>query len=150
MLRELLLSKWSQVRLDLVTTIDKFSDDELSYRPFPNAYTAGELMLHIANEEAIEIQHGTIKALAEFPQPYDPQQFRDKASIYALLNEVHEPTVEYLKGKTDAGLEAEIELPWGGISRPIDMLWHALEHEIHHRGELSLILGLLGREGLDA
>jgi uncharacterized damage-inducible protein DinB len=30
------------------------------------------------------------------------------------------------------------------------MLWHVVEHEIHHRGELSLILGLLGREGLDA
>jgi len=25
-----------------------------------------------------------------------------------------------------------------------------MEHEIHHRGELSLILGLFGREGLDA
>jgi uncharacterized damage-inducible protein DinB len=24
-----------------------------------------------------------------------------------------------------------------------------LEHEVHHRGELSLIHGLLGREGLD-
>jgi len=30
------------------------------------------------------------------------------------------------------------------------MLMHTLEHEIHHRGELSLILGLLGRKGLDA
>ncbi|MCE7990102.1 MAG: hypothetical protein DYG89_53840, partial [Caldilinea sp. CFX5] len=29
------------------------------------------------------------------------------------------------------------------------IIWHVLEHEIHHRGELSLILGLLGREGLD-
>jgi len=30
------------------------------------------------------------------------------------------------------------------------MLWHTIEHEIHHRGELSLTLGLLGRAGLDA
>jgi uncharacterized damage-inducible protein DinB len=29
------------------------------------------------------------------------------------------------------------------------VIWHVLEHEIHHRGELSLIHGLLGREGLD-
>ena len=29
------------------------------------------------------------------------------------------------------------------------IIWHVLEHEIHHRGELSLALGLLGREGLD-
>jgi uncharacterized damage-inducible protein DinB len=32
----------------------------------------------------------------------------------------------------------------------LEMLGHILEHEIHHRGELSLILGLLGREGLNA
>ena len=31
-----------------------------------------------------------------------------------------------------------------------DMLWHVLEHEIHHRAELSLTLGLLGHEGLNA
>ncbi|MCE5207568.1 MAG: DinB family protein [Chloroflexi bacterium] len=30
------------------------------------------------------------------------------------------------------------------------MLRHTLEHEIHHRGELSLTLGLLGHKGLDA
>lgn len=27
------------------------------------------------------------------------------------------------------------------------IIWHVLEHEIHHRGELSLALGILGREG---
>ena len=30
------------------------------------------------------------------------------------------------------------------------MIEHMIDHEIHHRGELSLILGLLGREGLNA
>jgi uncharacterized damage-inducible protein DinB len=30
------------------------------------------------------------------------------------------------------------------------MILHVIEHEIHHRGELSLKLGLLDREGLDA
>jgi uncharacterized damage-inducible protein DinB len=29
------------------------------------------------------------------------------------------------------------------------IIWHVLEHVIHHRGELSLIHSLLGREGLD-
>jgi uncharacterized damage-inducible protein DinB len=29
------------------------------------------------------------------------------------------------------------------------IIWHVLEHEIHHRGELSILIGLLGREGLE-
>jgi uncharacterized damage-inducible protein DinB len=150
MLAELLLSKWTQVRSDLLATIDKFSDGELTYRPFAGAYSAGELMLHIANEEDIELHHGTIQTLATFPSPYDAEGFPDKESILSVLGDVHEHTVVYLDGKSDAELEAQIDLAWGGTSRPIDMLWHVLEHEIHHRGELSLLLGLLGREGLDA
>jgi uncharacterized damage-inducible protein DinB len=51
---------------------------------------------------------------------------------------------------TDEALAAEVELAWGGTARPVDMLWHVIEHEVHHRGELSLLLGLLGRQGLDA
>jgi uncharacterized damage-inducible protein DinB len=47
-------------------------------------------------------------------------------------------------------LGRRIELPWGGHTSLGWVVWHVLEHEIHHRGELSLILGLLGREGLDA
>jgi uncharacterized damage-inducible protein DinB len=150
MLSELLLSKWAQVRADLAKTIDKFADEELSFRPLSGGYAAGELMLHIAHEEAIEIHHGTAQTLAEFPEAYDAASFLDKESIQTVLGEVHEHTVDYLDGKSDSSLEAPLELPWGGSSRPIDMLWHALEHEIHHRGELSLYLGLLGREGLDA
>jgi uncharacterized damage-inducible protein DinB len=30
------------------------------------------------------------------------------------------------------------------------MIDHIMEHEVHHRAELSLILGKLGREGFNA
>jgi uncharacterized damage-inducible protein DinB len=150
MLSELLLSKWDQVRSDLLTTAEKFSDDELGYRPFDGAYSVAELLLHIAHEEAIEVSHGTAHTLAEFPPPYDATGFRDKESVLSVLTGVHAQTTAYLERASDDVLSAEIDLPWGGKSRPVDMLWHVLEHELHHRGELSLMLGLLGREGLDA
>lgn len=43
-----------------------------------------------------------------------------------------------------------ILIAWGPASHLIEMLGHIVEHEIHHRGELSLVLGMLGRPGLDA
>ena len=67
-----------------------------------------------------------------------------------MLASVHEETIEYVLNIDDGDLEGEIEVGWGGTYPLIDMIWHVMEHEIHHRGELSLILGLLGREGLDA
>jgi uncharacterized damage-inducible protein DinB len=50
----------------------------------------------------------------------------------------------------DQDLETEIEAQWGERNLLVNFVWHVIEHEIHHRGELYIILGLLGREGLDA
>ena len=46
-------------------------------------------------------------------------------------------------------LDRLIEAPWGKQIILGWIIWHELEHETHHRGELSLILGIVGHEGLD-
>ena len=150
MLRDLLSSKWAQVREGLLATIDKFSDGELGFRPVADGYSVAQLMLHIANEEDIEVGYALERHLDGLPPPHDAAAFTTRASILAVLQESHAHTIAYLDGLSDADLEAETALPWGQTARRIDMLMHTLEHEIHHRGELSLMLGLLGREGLDA
>jgi uncharacterized damage-inducible protein DinB len=58
--------------------------------------------------------------------------------------------VEYVSSLTDTDLGRVIKTPWGPQYRLVEMLDHMIEHEIHHRGELSLILGILGREGFNA
>jgi uncharacterized damage-inducible protein DinB len=40
---------------------------------------------------------------------------------------------------TSWGLETDVE--W--------VTWHVIEHEIHHRGEIYLMLGMLGIEAPD-
>ena len=149
-MRDLLLSNWAEVRAGLLATIDKFSDDELSSHPVPRAYSVAETMLHIANEEDGEIRFGITRELSEFPPPFDAQRYRDKPAIIGLLSDVHARTVTYLQGLNDGDLDGTVETPWDETHRQIELLWHVIEHEIHHRGELSLILGLLGRDGLDA
>lgn len=149
-MRELLLSKWAEVRAGLLATIDKFSDSELSHRPAPQGYSVAETMLHIANEEDGEVRFGLTRELSAFPAPFDLARYPEKPSIIDALSGVHARTVAYIEGLSDKDLAAEVETPWGATARRIELLWHVLEHEIHHRGELSLMLGLLGREGLDA
>ena len=71
-------------------------------------------------------------------------------AIKGILAKVHERTVEFLRDLDDAALARSITSPWGNELSLGWIIWHVLEHEIHHRGELSLILGMLGREGLGA
>jgi uncharacterized damage-inducible protein DinB len=141
---------WNQIRKGLIETIGKFSDEELNYVPFEGGYSVRQIMLHIAQEEYGEIQYGITRKLDAFPPPYAQDSYPTIDSIKGLLATVHEDTGRLLESLADEDLSKEIEAGWGGTYVLIDMIWHVLEHEIHHRGELSLILGLLGREGLDA
>jgi uncharacterized damage-inducible protein DinB len=147
---EWIISTWSRIRDGLIETIDKFTEDELTYIPFDGGYSVGQILLHIAQEERGEIQYGITGGLDGFPSDYSQGKYPTKASILSLLSDVHEHTIGYLRTLEDDDLYREIEAGWGGKHLLINMLWHVMEHEIHHRGELSFILGLLGREGLDA
>jgi len=141
---------WNQIRKGLIETIEKFADEELDYVAYDNGYSVRQIILHIAQEEYGEIQYGITREIDGFPPEYQEDAYPTIESIKALLASVHNETYRYLESLGDKDLESEIEAGWGGTYPLIDMLWHVMEHEIHHRGELSLILGLLGREGLDA
>jgi len=145
-----LADRWSNVRARLLETVDKFSDSELDFRPFATSRSVRSLMLHIANEENGEFNHGLTQTLPEFPPEYDPQLYPNRAALKALLAEVHAPNQAYLAALSDADLERVIHTPWGSDTRLVEMVDHLIEHEIHHRAELSLILGILGKRGLNA
>jgi uncharacterized damage-inducible protein DinB len=145
-----IISTWDRIRDGLVEIMDKFSEDELAYVAFENGYSVRQIMLHIAQEERGEIQYGITGDLDAFPSDYLQEEFPTKDSILTLLSDIHERTMTFLQSLEDDDLYGEIEAGWGGKHLLIDMVWHVMEHEIHHRGELSFILGLLGREGLDA
>ncbi|NIM94197.1 MAG: hypothetical protein GTO18_10865 [Anaerolineales bacterium] len=144
------ISDWRRIREGLIDTIEKFTEDELTYKPYDTCYSVGQTMLHIAHEEFGEIQYGLSKELHEFPPAYELDEYPTIGSIKDLLTDVHTQTEMYLNSLEDQDLEDEFEAQWGETRPLIDFIFHVMEHEIHHRGELSLIIGLLGREGLDA
>jgi uncharacterized damage-inducible protein DinB len=145
----LLASRWQAVRSGLLETVDKFTDGDLDFKPFPTSWTVRQIMLHIAQEERGELGLGIVRSLTEFPAAYDPGDYPTVKAIKALLGSVHATTVDFL-GTLRDDLARVVHTPWGATYRLIEMLDHIIDHEIHHRAELSLILGMLGRTGYDA
>jgi uncharacterized damage-inducible protein DinB len=145
-----IIQYWNQIRQGLLETMAKFSDEELNFVAFENGYSVRQIIMHIAQEELGEIQYGITRQLDQFPDPYQEEAYPTGETLIALLANVHNQTLRYLESLADGDLESDIEAQWGGTYPLIDMVWHVMEHEIHHRGELSLILGLLGHDGLDA
>jgi uncharacterized damage-inducible protein DinB len=145
-----MINHWRQIREGLLLVIGKFDDDTLAFTSFDGGWSAGQIMRHIAQEELGEVQMGLTGELSEWPAEFSEQAYPDVAAISELLAQIHDHTVDYMQSLDDQSLDEEIQTPWGQRTRRADTLWHVMDHEIHHRGELSLILGQLGREGLDA
>jgi uncharacterized damage-inducible protein DinB len=143
-------SHWKAVRAGLYETITRFADTELDFKPFPASWSAKQIMLHIAQEEYGEFAYGITQEIGEFPPEYNPEEYSNAESIQTLLETVNEKTLAYISSLKDADLKRVIATPWGARYALIEMIGHMIEHEIHHRGELSLILGMLGKKGFDA
>ncbi len=145
-----LKNQWRQVRAGLLATLDKFSEPELAFTPYPTAWDVGALLRHIAYEELVEVHYGLLRQPPDFPAEYRAQDYPTLDAIRNLLASVHAGTEAYLDSLAEADLDRDFTAAWDQTRRLGDFIWHTLEHEIHHRGELSLILGLLGKQGLDA
>lgn len=145
-----MFSHWEQVHADTLATMDKFRDDELHFVPFDGSWPAGQIMLHIADTEDGWLRCVVKREQQDWPE-YPLEQYPTVEEIKAVLSRVHAQTESYLATLDLQDLQRPIPSRWQeGQTIPLGwIIWHVLEHEIHHRGELSLILGLLGREGLD-
>jgi len=144
------IAHWNRVRQGTLATIDLFQEDELGFAPVAGGYTIREIAVHVAHEEEIEINYGLARLIADAPEPYPVARFPSKRAIVDQLAGVHARSIEVLHGLDLASMEEEVELAWGERLRPLDVILHVIEHETHHRGELSLALGVLGRRGFDA
>jgi uncharacterized damage-inducible protein DinB len=128
--------------------LDCFNQVDLSHIPFTGSWSVGEIALHIANAE--DGWFGTIarKAYDKWPESQNMVNYPNIKSIKSLLSETHSKTMAFLETLSLDDLDTVYDSDWGKFSLRF-IIWHVMEHEIHHRGELSLILGTLGREGLD-
>jgi uncharacterized damage-inducible protein DinB len=140
--------QWEQVRADLLATIDMFHEDELTFVPFEGSWPVGQIMLHIADCEDNWL-YGVAQQQIEPWIFYNLSDYPNRSVIKKLLDRAHCRTAAFLDRLETADLDKKYPTPEGQPYRLGWIIWHVLEHEIHHRGELSLVLGLLGRQGLD-
>jgi uncharacterized damage-inducible protein DinB len=143
-----LFGHWHEVREGLVQTLDKLTDEQLDFVPRKGLWSLGTVARHIADAEEGWFRYVVACERADWPH-YSAQQYPTVKAVKDLLAEVHARTEVYLTSLNVADLDQTIKTPWGANLPLRWIVWHVLEHEIHHRGEISLMLGLLGMEGLD-
>jgi uncharacterized damage-inducible protein DinB len=142
------INHWRNVRAGLYAALDKLNDAQLAFVPREGLWSLGTVVCHLAGAEDGWFRYALRRELPDWPD-YPAASYPTIAALKALLSETHGRTEGYLAAASEEELDRNIVLPWGGQICLREAAWHVLEHEIHHRGEVFLMLGLQGMEAPD-
>ncbi len=118
--------------------------DQYDFRPDPGGRSLGEMAWHLSEIEGY-ISYGIAKGAVTFQEaPPNLQRPREVRLLAPGYRRVHEEAVTRLADLAETQLDREI--PFADRRMPLrDILWGTiLMHEIHHRGQLSLLCRLAG------
>jgi uncharacterized damage-inducible protein DinB len=151
-----LASSFRTVRKNTIVIAEEIGEEHYNFRPAAGSRSVAETLFHIAVVPRAAHQiHGIdhLSDLAKF-------NFRDfllnrmemekqphtKPEILALLHEEGETFATWLETVTDEFLAERVSLPQppGAQKTRFEMLLGPKEHEMHHRGQLTVIERILG------
>jgi len=137
---------WGKVWRDLQLAVAILHDEHLGFRPAERySRTVGDILRHIINVEQGWIHFVVRRSLKAWPEESDGRLVTIQA-IQAELTRTHKETLEYLTTVPMDDFNRIVQVPGDGTPKLGWILWHVLEQQIHHRGELFLCLSLLGMD----
>jgi uncharacterized damage-inducible protein DinB len=117
--------------------------DRIDWTYAPGKFTLGDLLRHLAvterymfaeniqNHDSRYTSHG-----AEFASDFD--------GVIEFMQRLHAESLVIFARLTDEDLRRKCKTPGGGEIQTAKWLRSMVEHEVHHRGQIYLYLGLLG------
>jgi uncharacterized damage-inducible protein DinB len=117
--------------------------EQLEWTHKPGAFTLGDLVRHLG---AIE-RHMFAENAAGRPSRYPghgPELAAGYDAVLAYFDRMHEESLAIFRSLTPEDLARRCETPGGAKIAVWKWLRSMLEHEIHHRGQIYLMLGMLG------
>jgi arginase len=139
------LSYFGSVRRRTRAVAECIPPDRIEWAPAEGRFTAGDLVRHIAATERWMWGENVRGRPSRYPG-HGTELAEGKQAVLAYLDRMHEETVAILEGLTPDDLNARSPTPGGIELRTWKWLRAMIEHEIHHRGQLYALLGLLGVE----
>lgn len=142
---------WEKYQTGLVQAVKPLTTEQLALRAAPDLRSVGELARHNAITRASWFHNAMgegsdeIERIAKMPwEDPSPQSTNELVNLL-------ETTWQFMKSRLDVWTEADMakgfEREWQGKKRRLVrayIIWHLIEHDLHHGGEISLTLGMHG------
>lgn len=115
----------------------------IEWRPRPDAFSFGDVLRHVGALERYMFVENALLRPSRYPG-HGIELAEGHAAVLAFLRRTHEESVEMLRTLEPADLERRCTTPAGAELRVWKWLRAMVEHEVHHRGQLYLLLADLG------
>lgn len=141
---ETLVTVWDREAAQTVRLLEALPRDQYDFRPDPTGRSIGEMAWHLAEGDAynsLGVVEGGFSPTMRPPGMERPRQVEALAPGFARI---HREAVERVRGIRPADLERRIEFFSGQMMSGAEILWGAVFHLVHHRGQLSLMCRLAG------
>ncbi len=136
-------SHWDVIRTELIEGVNPLTQEQLDWIPPGGLSSIGDLLRHISEVELWWIGNVVMKNF----------NYRDLTASLApnldtIIKELkisHEYTANLLNSKTIDCLNEIYRIPERNKSYSLGwILWHTIEHEMRHRGQIFLLMRLQG------
>lgn len=142
---------WEVYQQRLIEAIAPLTAEQLALRPAPHQWSVGTLAAHIISARVgwfhLRMGEGSVDLAPMYTWDEDGEPPRSATELVAGLEATWQMIHDSLSRWTVDDLEQVFPHPsrsdWPARSRRY-IIWHVLEHDIHHGGELSSVLGSHG------
>ncbi len=137
------LSYWERVRERTARVAALIPADRLEWTYRPGKYTLGDLVRHLAGIERSMYAENVQGRPSRYPG-HGRELADGPEAVRAYFQRLHEESVAIFRSLAPEDLERKCVPPGGAPIATWKWLRAMVEHEIHHRGQMYVYLGMLG------
>jgi uncharacterized damage-inducible protein DinB len=142
---------WHNYQQHLSRALARLTPEQLALRAAPHLRSIGELARHLIAVRAgwfhFQLEEGgeDVRAFTTWGQPESPPRVAQE--LVSGLEYTWQVIQEVLGRSTLADLQSTVQDEWDGKIYTLTrgwVIWHVLQHDLHHGGELAYSLGMHG------
>jgi uncharacterized damage-inducible protein DinB len=139
------LKYYESVRGRTTRVIERIPPDRIEWTPKTGFFTFGDLLRHIAAIERFMFAENATGKWSKY-NGCGRELADGFDALRRFFDTCHQETVEMLRALSPGDLKREAVTPAGTKLQTWKWLRAMIEHEIHHRGQMYLMLNLCGVE----
>ncbi len=133
------LEYYGRLRQRTMGVVDRIPQDSIEWRLQPGAFSFADILRHLGAIERYVFAENARLRPSRYPG-HGRELGDGHREVLMFFERTHRETLEILVGLTPEDLQSRCETP-AGVSIPVWKWLRAMaEHEVHHRGQIYLML----------